>query len=96
MAEVYSVSKELANELKQLSGWEFDLDDSYSLSMLLRKLPEKIPFNDSEITLRLEIQWSGGWVAHYGVYDWMSRIANTPEDAAAKLAIELFKQGIIT
>ena len=62
---------------------------AYDLRYLLRKLPRKLrssvfrlqPLTDDE-------RWYAGyWKVEYGA---------TPEDAACKLAIELFKQGILT
>jgi hypothetical protein len=35
------------------------------------------------------------WAAEYVPHDFFGETADTPEDAAAKLAIELFKQGIL-
>ncbi len=69
---------------------------AYDLGYLMRKLPRTIPFSASEISLRLEIQRSGGWLAHYGIYDWKAAIASTPADATAKLAIALFEAGVLT
>ena len=95
-------SRELCKELYELSGWDgtdeqyhvgmAEYCPAYDLGYLLRKLPAKIPFSDGEITLRVEIWWAGGWYAHYGIYDWKAAIADTPEDAACKLAIELFNR----
>lgn len=98
---------ELCQELHELSGW---IDPGaggwshvpgapyYTLGFLLRKLPETAPVYDDIGSLEL-YKASGSWgiwycvVDDYGNYD---TEANTPEDAAAKLAIELFKQGILT
>jgi hypothetical protein len=94
-------SKELCKELYELSGWN-DPEQilwsragghpEYTLGYLLRKLMPYEPFVGLTLT--------DGWVAYTknwnvnpsGVY--IER-ENTPEDAAAKLAIELFKQGLL-
>jgi hypothetical protein len=65
---------------------------AYDLGYLLRKLPDGValrhvkPANDSQ----------SYWAAEYVPHDFFGETANTPEDATAKLAIELFKQGILT
>lgn len=101
-------SLELSKELYELSGWiagEFKRDNDgiyrletvprYSLSYLLGQLPP-CGFNhkDRAVGLRLnrrltENDW---WVGYPGVF---AVSADTPENAAAKLAIELFKQGVL-
>jgi hypothetical protein len=75
-----------------------DRHPAYSLGYLLRKLPGYV---GDEF---LDMCWYGdGWECAYqrsrrGL--WNAEIgshhAKTPEDAACKLAIELFKQGVLT
>lgn len=66
---------------------------AYDLGYLMRQLPEKSGL--------LHISKSPGgkpgfWVANLGDNGEVAEsIADTPEDAACKLAIELFKQGIL-
>ena len=61
---------------------------AYDLGYLLRKLPVY-----SKVWQHLE----GGWKAEtFTGFDHIGAIADTPEDAACKLAIELFRQGILT
>jgi hypothetical protein len=57
---------------------------AYDLGYLLRKLPQ--PYSIMAYS-------TGRLVAVQGE---VTATADTPEDAAAKLAIELFKQGILT
>lgn len=94
-------SLELCRELYELSGWEDGYESTmdwhqpvdgsrgapaYDLGYLLRKLP------------------LGELRNRDGLYSaWQNNSANvapqyaeTPEDAACKLAIELFKQGVLT
>lgn len=84
--------------------WHWGLDDElwhqdeegtgftcpgYELGFLLRKLPA---ITDN-FTLRLNDSW---WVAKVeGHTDKLSARGGTPEDAVCKLAIELFKQGVL-
>lgn len=88
-------SKELCQELYELSGWKGELPvhtvgakvfPAYQLGYLLSKLNGFLPTVHQNEHQR--------WVAYStprpGVYE-----DDTPEDAAAKLAIELFKQGIL-
>lgn len=87
------------------------LDDApaYDLGYLLRKLPAQIDFNDEIVKLTVDRQSEKTWRASYAYpvervkskrkyADWKFTAyqANTPEDAACKLAIELFKQNILT
>ncbi len=123
-----TASKQLCQELYELSGWncvrdwyfayhkaagevEYDLklnadeskagrDDfpAYDVGYLLRKLPRLITDDvDSEKDLMVIPVMDDGWSAFYeGAGKMMSPgIADNPEDAACRLAIELFKQGIL-
>lgn len=77
---------------------------AYELGYLLRKLPRKIDDVDGQI-LFLSIfpspTNSTQWEANYGGIDYKAVLpyqayADTPENAIAKLCIELFKQNILT
>jgi hypothetical protein len=91
-------NRQLCEELYQFSGWidaEWRLAPdpasglgskrvpAYDLGYLLRKLPAK-----SQIYNGVNY-----WTARYR--DVRSRVKASPEDAAAKLCIELFKQGVL-
>lgn len=72
---------------------------AYDLGYLLRKLPT---FHD-EANLWLNndgLSWQVGYATDkYGNGDFhfiLSELADTPENAACLLAIELFKQGVLT
>ena len=92
-------SLELSKELYELSGWEAGYMDwhydeyvrrvgpKYDLGYLLRKLPEQthVYFTGTS--------WATTWNKPYKS---RSTSSDSPENAAAKLAIELFKQGILT
>lgn len=105
-------SVDLCKELFELSGWNNDGSEyrggssecwpdgllRYDLGYLLRKLPyrtciERLPF--------YYVAWiyesgSGESEDYDDEYDTHAQHANTPDDAVCKLAIELFKQGILT
>jgi hypothetical protein len=74
----------------------------YDLGYLLRNLPEVVATDElSYFTadLYLKPHIAETWNAGYRVgasFPKYSTVADTPEDAAAKLCIELFKQGILT
>ncbi len=102
-------SLELCKELYELSGWEepganrFQIEVTtggiiktgcyYSLGYLLRKLPD--------ITITNSVAdgsepWHAGQYGYYDGIGWIyDAYADTPEDAAAKLAIELIRKGVI-
>lgn len=75
---------------------------AYDLGYLLRKLPAKIDTGES-VELHEIYGWlymsmaedGKEWHFGYGVVDLHGQ-ADTPEDAACKLAIELFKQGVLS
>lgn len=73
---------------------------AYSLSYLLRRLPEFIDWKGLQHNLSLYPSGVlGGWVAKYEnapLKTAFQVVADTPENAAAKLCIELFKQKILT
>lgn len=72
---------------------------AYDLGYLLRKLPE---YQDGDLTVRQHrYEWQAGYgfdgVVFLGIWNGTNLEASgdTPEDAACKLAIELFKQGVL-
>lgn len=71
---------------------------AYSLGYLLRKLPIGHPENNvfAELSVHryLKDKWSAIWQTEDMETEVM-QIADTPEDALCKLAIELFKQGVL-
>lgn len=90
----------LCKELYELSGWmpaECEFYGSvplYTLGYLLRKLNDSLNHNID--TLTLVTLGSFGWeVQHKALSTPTVCEADTPEDAACKLAIELFKQGLL-
>lgn len=100
-------SLELCKELYELSGWktgrffwsektpkfsrgafiEGVSISAYDLGYLLEKLP-------AQITLTKGVSYACRWVAE-DRNNSHNFTGKTPEDAACKLAIELFKQGIL-
>jgi hypothetical protein len=74
---------------------------AYDLGYLLRKLPAYIPTHDEhadDYLLRICPNYTGDmWSADYFGLERLLYFqqADTPEDAACKLAIELWKQGIL-
>lgn len=66
---------------------------AYSLGYLLRKLPQTIAPHITVWPLSIEYNFDGRWMAKYAgeLCVW----ADTPENAACKLAIELIKQGVL-
>ncbi len=92
-------SEQLVRALFELSGWEGE----YTLGALLRKLPPTLHHLSLDEGDGLWLVVSAGneakfWVAGYGNENPVNQIevhADTPEDAAALLAIALFKQGIL-
>lgn len=71
---------------------------AYDLGYLLRKLPEEYP-DAYALQIRREPSdcWYAGYYARTGDSDLRTESrADTPEDAAVKLAIELFKRGVLT
>lgn len=85
---------------------------AYSLGYLLRELPKPEDFDadqtykllDCGVPDYLFLGYLGralnSWVCQYQIdespIDGLASEADTPEDAACKLAIELFKQGVLT
>lgn len=100
-------SLELCKKLYKVSGWR-DTDQhwdalkswpialpKYELGYLLRKLPSK----QGRYSLSLEEIRAGNWICGYLGNGNIARFAygqgTTPENAAAKLCIELFNQHIL-
>lgn len=69
---------------------------AYDLGYLLRKLPRIS--EDYWLTVQPVVfpQWCASYDQMDGITTKFESFADTPEDAAAKLAIELFTQGILT
>lgn len=104
-------SEDLARELYELSGWESDVGTSYTpsapyytLGEMLRKLPRTFGDTDGQILYLMlapsptnNTQWEAnyGGINYLGVEPYQC-YADTPEGALVALAIELFKQGILT
>lgn len=73
----------------------FDKPDNlpaYDLGYLLRKLPELVTTDTYSDFLEIK-KSSGQYLAYYSFSERV--VADTPENAAAKLAIELFKAGVL-
>lgn len=72
---------------------------AYDLGYLLRKLPGKVKHNGPKELLLTYVDSDKWWLAQYvGVnnsYTLGTQVADTPEDAACNLTIELFKQNIL-
>lgn len=95
---------ELCKELYALSGWltsdhraEYVAAPAYDLGYLIRKLPTKLKSRKEKLYLQpcIKPENKGRWSIGY-VYSGIGNIADTPEDALAKLAIELFKKDVLT
>lgn len=104
-----TASLELCKELYELSGWEASrwywadpggapnldatglhhkVSPAYDLGYLLRELPVFTQiYKDTGSQYRASLSVGSGKPKFF---------ADTPEDAAAKLCIELFKQGVLT
>jgi hypothetical protein len=85
---MYASSSELSDELCQLSGWPQDCDDGYSLSFLLRKLP------DGYGLIKLA---ADNWIVFEvrTMQPQNGEKAETPEDAACALCLVLWRQGTL-
>lgn len=68
-----------------------DYTNAYDLGYLLRKLPKPAGISQMLSSDEVWIATSGGF--HPNKHPYLG--AETPEDAACKLAIELFKQGVL-
>src|SRR5947209_2219391 len=106
---MWQSTRKLSDELKELSGWEWDQVDGYSLAFLLRKLPDHDPETGGRVVAHIERESEA---SSYQTFSWIARwyivnddgstggyahgASDTPEDAAAKLCCILFQQGILT
>lgn len=103
-----TTSLELSKALWKLSGWTYlahqwlspydDPHPVYDLGYLLRKLPPQTRIKkEFDASPELPEETPAHYRALYDTVDdrhfWLG--ADTPEDAAAKLAIELFKHGVL-
>jgi hypothetical protein len=85
----------------QTPGENWDFDWAYDLSYLLRKLPYKVrdQYQAWVFGFKLMPTASTGWKIWYGevgtATEMYFKSGDTPEDAAAKLCIELFRQNIL-
>lgn len=96
---MHYASKELCQELHKLSGWELPyphpahdadgLAPAYTLGYLLRKLPSNRYSNVSVTPDGFHAVTMSDEGIEYGAN------ADTPENAAAKLCCELFRQNIL-
>lgn len=73
---------------------------AYDLGYLIRRLPDYCVMGDESdedrgFQLRLD-PFGGGWIAEYPFGDWPQAVSDRPEDAVCALAIELFKQGVLS
>lgn len=100
-------SQSLCEELYELSGWQQDgwfpgslterkdgsIFPNYHLGLLIRKLPEHISV---EYQKRVDYDGEFSWnlVAQGDGFYWVED--GSIEDVTCKLAIELFKSGILT
>lgn len=82
---------------------EYDIDNgrpefpAYELGYLLRKIKNQLTKNQW-LDIRVNEKSTDGYVGAYGTWEQghLEHLeAAIPEDAAARLAIELFKQGIL-
>ncbi|NIL77163.1 hypothetical protein RhoFasB10_03304 [Rhodococcus sp. B10] len=102
VSDAYVETYAMLDKIKDVHGeWPTQLWDAYDLGYLLRKLQD----NDLTVVLRWNRDMGGRiamkeWDGKYciGTFDMPQGeypIADTPEDAAATLAIQLFKQGVL-
>lgn len=79
-------------------GKQWGVVPAYDLGYLLRKLPAKLNSAYLKLVSFEETRYAPtnrfGWLCFYSGSSPQAK-ADTPEDAACKLAIELFKQGIL-
>ena len=92
-ADYYWYENGLYNQYQKPPEAEF-VAPAYKLGFLIRKLPRQIDGEEMR-NCSISMEWLGNqWVFYYSRTDF-SGTADTPEDAAAKLCIELIKQGIL-
>lgn len=90
--------RHIANFPHDTREWKgVNIIPAYDAGYLLRKLK---PLTEERgrlfVTTRDIRDWTAGFSSTYDQYHEDKGTADTPEDALAKLAIELFKQGILT
>lgn len=91
------------NVVKRFAKHDPAILPAYDLGYLLRKLPKYIGHASQSCRFGLFPQGftntaSANWCASYDTYKgeiYLLQTADTPEDAACKLAVELFKQDIL-
>lgn len=83
-----TTSPELSKELCDLSGWKTPSGEGFDLGFLMRRLPEFTSVCKRPASTNGGKQYTA-WVDDYQEWN------DTPEDAAATLAIMLFKQGVL-
>jgi len=66
---------------------------AYDLGYLLRKLPERILYYNFEL-LHCK-NWKAAYIHLQGINVKYIKSADTPEDAVVRLALELFKEGVL-
>jgi hypothetical protein len=100
--ELYEVSgwSDTIENFRESAHLTKDRVPAYDLGYLMRKLPHKLEgtYLDLGVAENGEEWWAAyehEWPYERSTYDHEQKAA-TPEDAACKLAIELFKQGILT
>lgn len=81
------------------NSWQI-IVPAYDLGYLLRKLPPELSDEDNRVFLSMNISMMQNWCARYADaagnrMNIEKFYAPTPENAACKLAIELFKQGVL-
>lgn len=84
---------------KEEDAERYEIYPAYDLGYLLRKLPVEIGvFDTFDYRGRLTVSpgENNWWYASYDYDKQTVKSAHSPEDAAAKLAIELFKDGVLT
>lgn len=110
-AEMNVASLENCKRLYELSGWVDHLeanDDGlepipeYSLGYLLRKLPLRVKdeYQGNLFGVRMKQTNGSGWIMWYGEIgkdtEMYFTTANTPEDAACRLLINLIEEKVIS
>lgn len=99
-------SQKLCKELYELSGWGLD-ELSTSTGMVIELTPDNVLWADGVpqydlgyLVRRIPLYEQRKYSDSYGFLDLSGRgvkevTADSPEDAACRLAIELFKKGIL-
>lgn len=103
MSNVASLN--LCKELYELSRWsgselgDYDIRvgiyPKYTLGYLLRKLPKHVGDQWLRVAPITDVMWAAYYIVMGVKTAGQDEWADTPEDAACKLAIELIKQGVL-